>query len=161
MFLACFKVGRYLEPKINLFHTLKLGPQSKESANFFNKVWDQDSRFVPEVSRLIQRQGTCGPSSRRRKKHISVQGIAFPRIALETQAIFLWLVEGKAISEHLFRECTLSRGCLSQRGPEWKLAHAHCVTGYTLPCMSVISAIKSMIIAGEAGANYMCSSCCQ
>ena len=49
----------YLVPKINLFHTLKLGPQSKESANFFNKVWDQDSRFVPEVSRLIQRQGTC------------------------------------------------------------------------------------------------------
>ena len=35
MFLACFKVGRYLEPKINLFHPLKLGPQSKESANFF------------------------------------------------------------------------------------------------------------------------------
>ena len=60
MFLACFKVGRYLEPKINLFHTLKLGPQSKESANFFNKVWDQDSRFVPQVSRLIQRQGSCG-----------------------------------------------------------------------------------------------------
>ena len=63
MFLACFKVGRYLEPKINLFHTLKLGPQSKESANFFNKVWDQDSRFVPQVSRLIQRQGSCGRSS--------------------------------------------------------------------------------------------------
>ena len=49
----------YLVPKINLFHTLKLGPQSKESANFFNKVWVQDCRFVPEVSRLIQRQGTC------------------------------------------------------------------------------------------------------
>ena len=50
----------YLVPKINLFHTLKLGPQSKESANFFNKVWVPDCRFVPEVSRLIQRQGTCG-----------------------------------------------------------------------------------------------------
>ena len=51
----------YLVPKINLFHALKLGPQSKESANFFNKVWDQDSRFVPQVSRLIQRQGSCAP----------------------------------------------------------------------------------------------------
>ena len=59
MFLACFKVGRYLEPKINLFHTLKLGPQSKESANFLKKVWDQDCRFVPQVSQLTQRQSTC------------------------------------------------------------------------------------------------------
>ena len=38
---------------------LKLGPQSKESANFFNKVWHQDCRFVPEVSRLTQRQTSC------------------------------------------------------------------------------------------------------
>ena len=50
----------YLVPIINLFHTLKLGPQSKESANFFNKVWDQDCRFVPQVSQLTQRQSTCG-----------------------------------------------------------------------------------------------------
>ena len=50
----------YLVPIINQFHTLKLGPKSKESANFFNKVWVQDYRFVPEVSRLIHRQSTCG-----------------------------------------------------------------------------------------------------
>ena len=49
----------YLVPKINLFHTLKLGPQSKESANFFNKVWVQDCRFVPQVRKLIHRLSTC------------------------------------------------------------------------------------------------------
>ena len=38
-----------------------------------------------------------------------------------------------------------------------KNVHAHCVTGYTLPSMLVISAIKSMISAGETGANYITS----
>ena len=48
LFLACFKVGRYLVPKINLFHALKLGPQSKESANFFNKSWVIDGTMIRE-----------------------------------------------------------------------------------------------------------------
>ena len=48
LFLACFKVGRYLVPKINLFHALKLGPQSKESANFFNKSWVIDGTMIVE-----------------------------------------------------------------------------------------------------------------
>ena len=38
----------YLVPKINLFHTLKLGPQSKESANFFNKGWVIDGTMIVE-----------------------------------------------------------------------------------------------------------------
>ena len=38
----------YLVPKINLFHTLKLGPQSKESANFFNKSWVIDGTMIIE-----------------------------------------------------------------------------------------------------------------
>ena len=36
----------YLVPKINLFHTLKLGPQSKESANFLNKSWVIDGTMI-------------------------------------------------------------------------------------------------------------------
>ena len=48
MFLACFKIGRYLASKINLFHTLKLGPLSKESANFFNKSWVIDGTTIVE-----------------------------------------------------------------------------------------------------------------
>ena len=38
----------YLVPKINLFHALKLGPQSKESANFFNKSWVIDGTMIIE-----------------------------------------------------------------------------------------------------------------
>ena len=38
----------YLVPIINLFHTLKLGPQSKESANFFNKSWVIDGTMIVE-----------------------------------------------------------------------------------------------------------------
>ena len=38
----------YLVPKINLFHTLKLGPQSKGSANFFNKGWVIDGTMIVE-----------------------------------------------------------------------------------------------------------------
>ena len=67
----------YLVPKINLFHALKLGPQSKESANFFNKVWDQDSRFVPQVSRLIQRQGSCAFFSPPVKSVVIFNGFPF------------------------------------------------------------------------------------
>ena len=70
-------------PNINLFHSLKLGPQSKESANFFNKGWDQDCRFVPQVSQLIQRQGTCGRKAGRQAK------IGFPSFhvpLLDTEA---------------------------------------------------------------------------
>ena len=38
----------YLVPKINLFYALKLGPQSKESAYFFNKVWVIDGTMIIE-----------------------------------------------------------------------------------------------------------------
>ena len=49
LFLACFKVGRYLVPKINLFHALKLGPPSKESANVFNKGWVIGGTMIDEI----------------------------------------------------------------------------------------------------------------
>ena len=38
----------YVAPEINLFHTLKLGPISKESANFFNKSWVIDGTMIVE-----------------------------------------------------------------------------------------------------------------
>ena len=38
----------YLVPKINLFHALKLGPQSRESANFFNKSWVINGTMIVE-----------------------------------------------------------------------------------------------------------------
>ena len=38
----------YLVPIINLFRTLKLGPQSKESANFFNKSLVIDGTMIVE-----------------------------------------------------------------------------------------------------------------
>ena len=48
----------YLVPKINLFYALKLGPKSKESANFFNKVWVIDgimivALYLKSVDRFI------------------------------------------------------------------------------------------------------------
>ena len=44
-----------MTPKIILFYTLNLGPPSKESDNFSQHWWDHDCRFVPQVSKLIQR----------------------------------------------------------------------------------------------------------
>ena len=39
----------YLVPKINLFHALNLGPQSKESANFLNKVWVNGGTMIVDL----------------------------------------------------------------------------------------------------------------
>ena len=85
----------YLVPKINLFHALKLGPQSKESANFFNKVWDQDSRFVPEVSRLIQRQGTCELAL----EEVRLLAHSAPSVRSPENALHLF-VSGQTLTEH-------------------------------------------------------------
>ena len=34
---------------MNLFYALKLGPQSKESANFFNKVWVNGGTMIVDL----------------------------------------------------------------------------------------------------------------
>ena len=44
-------------PKINLFHTLKLGPRSKESANFFNTVWVIGGTMIVELCLMSKKRG--------------------------------------------------------------------------------------------------------
>ena len=63
LFLACFKVGRYLVPKINLFYALKYKYLIKHGPTNNPTLWDHDCRFVPQVRELIQRLWGCDRSS--------------------------------------------------------------------------------------------------
>ena len=65
----------YLVPIINLFHTLKLGPHSKESANFFNKSWVIDGTMIVEeyLARKVS-EGTASP--------MEMTFVALPDVAL-------------------------------------------------------------------------------
>ena len=63
LLLACFKVGRYLEPKINLFYALKYkyfitnGPTNTPTK--LGYWWEHDCRVVSHVEKLIHRLVAC------------------------------------------------------------------------------------------------------